>query len=160
MMTEKALLCPCGSQRPLQDCCELAISGKQPASTAEALMRSRYTAYTLKQVDYLVQTTYPNPQKPANRSAIQSWIEGAQWHCLKVLRSQEGATGQEGQVEFVVFYAEQGQKKQHRELSTFKKEGGRWYYTHGDLVNTPFKIGRNEPCPCQSGKKYKNCFGK
>lgn len=63
-------LCPCGSGRPYEECCETYIEGRETAPTAEALMRSRYAAHTLGKYDYLNETVHPSIRDEADRSTF------------------------------------------------------------------------------------------
>ncbi len=76
-----------------------------------------------------------------------------------------GVADEEGVVEFIASYTMDKLKDQHRERAKFKKKDGVWLYEDGDIVPTTIvrsgpKVGRNDPCPCGSGKKYKHCCGK
>lgn len=157
--------CPCCSNKSYATCCQPFLEGNQQATTAEALMRSRYTAYTKVAIDYIQATTHPMKRAQQNWAAAKSWAEQATWLGLKVVATKAGQTKDEtGTVSFVAEYQQAGQLQRHEELSTFKKMNGSWYYWDGRApVKKPVvkrKIGRNAPCPCQSGKKYKQCCGK
>ena len=73
---------------------------------------------------------------------------------------------QQGVVEFIATFKEKGVTRRHHEKSRFEKQDGRWYFVDGELVlaktqvNEGPKVGRNDPCPCGSGKKYKKCCGR
>ncbi|WP_315329659.1 YchJ family metal-binding protein, partial [Treponema socranskii] len=88
------------------------------------------------------------------------------WHGLKILRTEKGAAGDtEGIVEFEADYTRHGLRDKHHETAAFEKADGEWLYTTGKLKTTTIrregkKIGRNDPCPCGSGKKYKQCCGR
>lgn len=159
--------CPCGSQKSYHDCCEPLIKGRQSAETAEALMRSRYSAFVKHEIDYLYDTIPPDQQEKFNRQEAQKWSHGAQWEGLEILASQDGgADDASGTVEFVARYREKEKKVKHHELARFGKIDGRWYFIDGQapkqqtVVRQGPKVGRNEPCPCGSGKKYKKCCGR
>ena len=83
-------LCPCGSQKAYPECCEPFIEGKEFASTAEQLMRSRYTAYSKIKVDYLVETTYPSRRSDFDPSSIREWATENEWTQLQVLSTNNG----------------------------------------------------------------------
>lgn len=159
--------CPCGSQLPYAQCCEPLINGVKPAETAEQLMRSRYTAFTRAAVSYLIDTVHPDKRSQHDEKTTRKWAEKAQWHSLEILSTEKGcAQDTEGVVEFVALYTEKQKRVKHHEIAQFKKEGARWFFVDGQppaitphLRTTP-KIGRNDPCPCGSGKKYKKCCGK
>ena len=78
------------------------------------------------------------------------------WIGLQVLRSTSvGADEGKGEVEFVASYVDRGRGRHLRETSRFLREGGRWFYVDGDCQVGD--IGRNDDCPCGSGKKFKRC---
>ena len=156
--------CPCGSGQEYAACCEPLIVGGQPAQTAEALLRSRYTAYVKKIVDYIVDTTHPEQQEPDSRKTVEKWSRNTEWHNLEIVSCDAGGSeDEEGEVEFKADYTEKGKGRKHHELAKFKKKDGRWYFFDAgtprikQFVRTSPKVGRNEPCPCGSGKKYKKC---
>lgn len=156
--------CPCGSQKSIDACCGPIIGGA-PAPTAEALMRSRYTAFTLDNLDYIEKSHAPEIRKDYNRSAAESITADSKWLGLEI-RDVVGGGGDDdtGTVEFVTKFSRGGEKFVHHELSNFRKENGDWYYVDGKMNPRakPIqvdKVGRNEPCPCGSGKKYKKCCG-
>ena len=155
--------CPCKSGLSYAECCEPLIRGERRAETAEQLMRSRYAAYVNVETDYIFETTHPAHREGYDHEGTRRWAEGADWEGLEILSSEGGPDDAEGRVEFIARYREKGAKKAHHELAEFKKEEGRWYFTDGKgapqkpLVST--KVGRNDPCTCGSGKKYKKCCG-
>lgn len=158
--------CPCGSGLEYAKCCQPIIKGEQPAVTAEQLMRSRYSAYVNKEIDYIFTSLHPEHRADYDEKSSRSWAENAEWHKFEVLETVGGGPeDSEGQVTFFVSYTEQGIKKEHHELSSFKKEGGTWYFVTGSnvppkqVVRAVPKTGRNDPCPCGSGKKFKKCCG-
>ncbi len=158
-------LCPCGSGAVYAECCEPALTGAHPAETAEKLMRARYSAYVRLQTDYLFETTHPDHRRGYDREGTREWAESAEWEGLEILGSQRGGAGDsDGEVEFIARYRLKGTQHEHHELAHFKREQGNWYFTEGPMVKpkplSVNKIGRNEPCPCGSGVKYKKCCGK
>ena len=128
--------CPCGSQSRYGDCCELYLRGKASAPTAEALMRSRYSAYSKGDVEYLIQTQYPKKRKKTDRQMLLKTIENTRWMGLTVLKTQKGgADDRRGIVEFVAHYrglALTDPIYQLHERSRFVKEDGVWFYQDGD----------------------------
>jgi len=155
--------CPCGSGRGYDECCEPFITGAQKAPTAEALMRSRYTAYVEKAIDYIVETCSDDEKERIDVNQTKNWSERSKWLGLKILSTEKGGVeDREGVVEFEASYEMDGLREIHREKANFKKQDGRWLYTEGSVesgtvVRSGPKVGRNEPCPCGSGKKYKHC---
>jgi SEC-C motif-containing protein len=130
-------------------------------------MRSRYSAYARKNVDYVFESHDPSTRDELDEAATRDWANRTEWLKLDVLATEAGGEGDDdGIVEFVAsFRDERGRALEHRERSTFVRRDGRWYYQDGDIPRaapvaraTP-KIGRNDPCPCGSGKKHKKCCG-
>ncbi|HMK60504.1 MAG TPA: YchJ family protein [Dissulfurispiraceae bacterium] len=158
--------CPCGSNIDFEKCCSPIIKGDQAALTAEQLMRARYSAYVTKNLHYVLTSLHPEARSDYDEKSTRSWAEGAKWHKLEIIEtSGGGAEDTDGKVEFKVYYSEDGIEKEHHELSEFKKEDGIWYFMSGKMVppkqfirQSP-KVGRNDPCICGSGKKYKKCCG-
>ena len=158
--------CPCGSGTLTADCCARYIGGGQPAPTAEALMRSRYTAYVLGQIDWIVDSHDPKSAEEVDRKSTEQWSKEAKWLGLEIKAKEAGgASDDKGMVEFVARYEVKGNPFSHHERATFRREGDRWYYMDGEMVkpkpvvrDQP-KVGRNDPCPCGSGNKYKKCHG-
>ncbi len=151
--------CPCGSGRAFADCCGPLIAGAA-APTAEALMRSRYTAHVRGAIDYIVDTHDPATRATLDRRAIGRWARDSDWLGLTILAVDEAA----GVVEFAARYRADGREQRHHERSRFIRADGRWCYRDGVHVAPPVAaravtVGRNEPCPCGSGKKHKKCCG-
>ena len=156
--------CPCGSQIEYSSCCEPLIKGQAKAATPEALMRSRYCAFTTANVEYIEKTTDPSSRGSFDRSGTEEWANNSDWQGLEIVRTQGGgADDTKGEVEFIARYHYQGADRVHHERSDFRKRDGQWYFVDGRLVQEPVraenKIGRNDPCSCGSGKKYKKCCG-
>jgi SEC-C motif-containing protein len=158
--------CPCGSGRPYAECCEPYITGKAKPPTAEALMRSRYSAYAEHEVDYIISTCVHRGKNDIDLKSTRDWSEQSTWLGLKIVASEKGGLADtEGLVEFEAVYERDGLKEVHHERAKFKKENGDWLYDDGvvaphTVVRSAPKVGRNEPCPCGSGKKYKLCHGR
>lgn len=158
-------LCPCGSGIDYGKCCEPLIKGARQAQTAEELMRSRYTAYVKVEIDYLFETTHPAHRQGFDHEGTRQWAVNSVWEGLEIVATDKGgADDGEGQVEFIARFREKGVKKAHHELAEFKKDDGKWFFTDGSAVPrkpaTSVKVGRNDPCTCGSGLKYKKCCGK
>lgn len=157
-------ICPCCSGKSFSQCCEPIIN-QQSAPTALALMRSRYTAYTLHLVDYLYETTHPRTRKNYSIHEIEKWAKESDWKKLEIVSLEHGKINDtRGIVEFKAFYTNQHGKSQlHHEKSNFAKQDGKWYYLDGLINPKPVdfskKVSRNDPCPCGSGKKHKKCCG-
>lgn len=171
-------LCPCGSQKEYTTCCEPYLLEKETPSTAEALMRSRYTAHVMVNTDYIINTTHSSTRKNHSAKEIEKWAKNSQWQKLEIISKTWGGVQQDkGEVEFKAHYLDaKNVKYTHHELSYFAKEAdNKWYYITGKInplpsdlnkveksikpLNENVKIGRNDPCSCGSGKKYKKCCG-
>ncbi len=154
----KTTLCPCGTTTRYEACCKPYLElGKLPA-TAESLMRSRYSAFALGNAAYLLSSWHPSTApKELNLETSASWCG------LDVLATEGGQVNDDqGMVEFKAHYLSQGKVGTLHEVSRFVKEKGRWYYVDGEVQDSDQdsqKVGRNEPCPCNSGKKFKKCCG-
>ncbi|HJV34059.1 YchJ family protein [Geomonas sp.] len=159
--------CPCGSGLAYAECCEPVIKGARPAETAEALMRSRYSAYVKVETDYIFETTHPKHREGYDHAGTKQWAESAEWQGLEIVSTKDGGKDDTvGEVEFIARFSEKGKSMVHHERAQFKKEKEGWLFTDGHAAGErqqPIisnKIGRNEPCPCGSGQKYKKCCGK
>jgi len=159
--------CHCGSGKPYESCCGPLVEGQQAAPTAEALMRSRYSAYVVGAIDYLGETLHPEHRSDWDRDATARWAGQSEWLNLEIGDTEAGGEDDdEGLVDFVAHFKEGGEHKVHQERSRFRRHAGRWYYVDGQLPrpvtqrNQGPKVGRNDPCPCGSGKKYKKCCGR
>jgi SEC-C motif domain protein len=144
-------LCPCGSALPFLKCCELYLSSAAIAPTAEALMRSRYTAYSRGNVEYLMATLHPNSRRKNERLTLLESIQNTQWVGLKIIKTEKGQIqDKRGVVEFVALYQPAHPKdrlqtevvNQLHERSRFTKEGDQWFYIDGDILPPLKKISR------------------
>ena len=156
--------CACGSGRPFEDCCDPLLAG-HPAPTAEALMRSRYTAYVVGRLDHVERTNTPEACTDFDRLDSERFAAEANWLGLKILRVVDGGPDDTtGQVEFTFRYKHHGKVHMQHELAYFCRRDGQWLYEHSEMnpKGEPVrvsKINRNDPCPCGSGKKHKKCCG-
>lgn len=153
--------CPCGSGQTLEACCGPIIEGA-PAASPEALMRSRYSAYALGRIEHLDRTHAPEIRGDFNRAEAERTAREIEWLGLDVLHASE--SGDTGSVEFSIRFRRDGKDMTQHEIANFRRIDGRWLYAKGEVsASHPpvhvVKIGRNEPCPCGSGKKYKKCCG-
>lgn len=160
-------LCYCGSGKTFAHCCGPILDQAQKAETAEALMRARYTAYATCNIDFLYASSGPEVQADFDPESSRRWAEGSEWNGMEIVATEKGlAQDDEGLVEFVARYSVNGTEFEHHERSLFQRVNGEWKFIDGELVKpepivreSP-KVGRNDPCPCGSGKKYKKCCGK
>ncbi|MDN0082633.1 YchJ family metal-binding protein [Crenobacter sp. SG2305] len=126
--------CPCGLGDSLSLCCGRYLDDGAPAPTAEALMRSRYTAYTLGDERYLLATWHPDT-RPAELD-LAGDAGKVKWLGLEVLRCEAGGLGDvHGVVGFVARFKFSGRAERLAETSRFEKlDDGRWYYRDGDVA--------------------------
>jgi SEC-C motif domain protein len=158
-------LCPCGSSLEYANCCEPFHKG-EIAPTAEKLMRSRYSAFEKGEIDYLEQTLTPESRADYDSAQTKAWAEQAIWKKLEIGKTEAGQENDDtGIVEFRAYFKMDGRHQVHHEISRFTKQDGRWFYVDGEVNPkqeqriVTNKVGRNDPCTCGSGKKYKKCCG-
>ncbi len=160
--------CPCQSGWDYEECCGPVLRGDEEAASASDLMRARYTAYVEGQIDFIVESTWPDRREELDLEHIRRWSEESQWEGLEIFdRDREAASGDEEVVVFKAYYRDaEGHEQVHYERSLFRRKEGRWYFVEGvagrrePLRREQPKVGRNDPCPCGSGKKYKKCCGR
>ncbi|TXI27019.1 MAG: hypothetical protein E6Q60_10860 [Nitrosomonas oligotropha] len=130
MKNTKESPCPCGSGNPYSSCCSRYLDQNETAATAENLMRSRYTAYTLKREDYLL-ATWHSSTRPASLDLTGQPAQ--QWLGLTVKRHEQTAADQ-AIVEFAARYKINGRAHRLHEISNFVREGGLWFYVDGEIL--------------------------
>ena len=152
--------CPCGSGQTFTQCCEPILTQQRPAATAEQLMRSRFTAHVARDYAHLHRTylkTAHEPYTPEDDPAPTSWTR------LVIHSHDLGNKPDTAFVDFTAYYQEGAAEQALHEKAEFHRIEGTWLYTRpvrqGPAPNksTESKVGRNDPCPCGSGKKYKQC---
>ncbi len=150
-MDAKTTSCPCGyteitarpagtrqarpstnSGRKYADCCGRYLDDGETAPTAEALMRSRYTAYALGREEYLL-ATWSQDTRPASLG-LESKQHG-KWLRLEVKLHEQSAPDH-AMVEFVARYKVDGRAHRLHEISRFVREGGQWFYVVGDIIRS------------------------
>lgn len=152
--------CPCNPAALYKDCCEIVFNNPEKAVTAEMLMRSRYSAYVTGNLTHLLQTWHSS-----TRPSTIDLNANPDWCGLQIVRTEKGQReDNEGIVEFEATAISRGDIFKLHEVSRFVKENNQWLYLSGEIVGLPSpnrlkagKIGRNDPCPCGSGKKFKKC---
>ncbi|MEE1475214.1 YchJ family metal-binding protein [Fusobacterium sp.] len=133
--------------------------------TAEELMRARYHAYETCDMEFIKESHDPDNTDGIDWAECEKWARESQWLGLEILSTTKGGENDnDGIVEFKATYIENGKTIVHHERSYFVKKNGVWFYQKWlPITSTRInenKIGRNDPCPCGSGKKYKKCCGK
>jgi SEC-C motif domain protein len=163
-------LCPCraaaSEKRAFSNCCGPYLAREKAPPTAEALMRSRYSAFVRADVDYLFDTLAEDQRTDFDRAATTDWAKKSEWLGLEILGVEQGGEQDAaGEVTFVAHFSRDGKKLAHKERSEFRRDGeGRWRFAKelplkGETLVRGPQPGRNDPCPCGSGKKYKKCCG-
>ncbi len=161
-MTSLTNNCLCDSNLPYTQCCELLHTGQSHATTAKALMCSRFTAYAMHNGDYLLQT-WDISTRP---EAIDFSKETGEWTSLAIISTKKGAEkDSKGIVEFKAYFTQDGAAQVMNEISRFVKKQGHWFYLDGKVKSVrsskgPVNQGLNALCACASGKKFKRCCGK
>jgi SEC-C motif-containing protein len=157
--------CPCGSEHAFAKCCEPYITGKAKPRRAEQLMRARYTSYATGAIDFVEKTQIP--EVGFDRASSEKWSKESEWKGLEIVGLKKGGENDDtGNVGFIAYYRQGGEDREHHEIALFEKRGGEWLFvdgkppspeTHKNAEKAP---GRNDPCHCGSGKKFKKCHGK
>lgn len=154
MTNKTTALCPCQSGKPYADCCGVFHQQQALPNNAEQLMRSRYCAYVLKNIPYIVATTVPSQQQGLDVPALQDWADNTIWIGLQIVQT-ENLDKIHSAVEFnAIFQGEEGEQA-HQERSIFVKIAGSWYFVDPTVPLPTMK----QPCVCGSGKKFKQCRG-
>jgi len=95
-------------------------------------MRSRYTAFTQVNIDYLMQSHSVKTRPIKERKSIEKWARSVVWMGLTIIKTQAGEAKEEtGYVEFIALYLENGKPQQIHEKSLFQRENGKWVYVSG-----------------------------
>ncbi len=121
--------CPCG--RPLEyiHCCGKAHQNIINAKTAEDLMRSRYTAFTMANGDYLMESHHSMTRKSARKNELVLWAKSVKWLKLEIIKTVDGGEeDSEGIVEFKAHFREGKKRKVMHQTGKFLREFGHWVY--------------------------------
>lgn len=156
--------CPCGSEKTYKQCCE-PYHRHVNAPTAEALMRSRYSAFCLNHIDYIAQTMRDSAATDFDAAETKAWSASVYWLGLQIIETADDPDDKHHAfVEFIARFMRKDKLQCIHERSEFRCIEGHWYYVAGSkpthTQNTKaVKIAKNAPCPCKSLKKFKNCHG-
>jgi SEC-C motif-containing protein len=158
MLAQNSKKCPCSSGNMYSECCQPYHQGKAKPPSAEKLMRSRYAAYACGEIMYIESTLAPEARKDFDPKAAKEWSKESEWTGLNILKFDDTT------VEFEASYKHGGEDHVHHERSIFRYDPKDkcWYFVDGKVIAKPVvrdapKAGRNDPCPCGSGKKHKKC---
>lgn len=128
-------------------------------------MRSRYAAYVRGDADYLQRTSAGEALARFDRTGIENSFRSTEWLGLEVGKVEAGkAADTLGHVTFTARFRENGRVGTLFERSEFRRIDGAWHYCSGQAdirarQTSAVPTGRNDPCPCGSGRKYKKCCG-
>lgn len=156
--------CPCSSGATFADCCERIIKGNREPETAAELMRARYSAFAAGAIDFIVASTHSRTRREIDIPYTTEWSKTSIWQELKIIETKD-VDENKSLVSFEAKFTQHGTEQIHREKSVFERENGQWRFVTGDELKNPTvryetpPPGRNEPCPCGSGRKYKKCCG-
>jgi len=155
--------CPCGSQKTYNDCCLIIHNNHASASTAEQLMRARYSAFVVANIDFLIKSHLDIVDSAQERAQIKASTTIA-WCKLEIINTSKQDTNDISFVEFKAWYIENETLQPLHENSRFIRKAINnhrcWFYVDGTFPAAPENkqtIARNAPCPCNSGKKFKRC---
>jgi SEC-C motif-containing protein len=152
--------CPCGSGKSFSSCCQPILTGNRRAAAAEELMRARFTAHALHDFEFLHRTYKETAARPFSRATE---VEKTQWTRLAIHSHAPGRSADVAYVDFSAYGVENGAEIVLHEKAEFVRENGAWIYARAlregpaPIRSTAPKPGRNDPCPCGSGKKFKQC---
>jgi|GEM_PF-52549 SEC-C motif domain protein len=157
---ESAESCPCGSGRAFGACCGPILGRLKEAADAEELMRARFTAHCTGNYPFLHATYVGTTGRPY---VAEEGTPAESWTRLVVHEHAPGRTTDSAYVDFSAYYTQEGHEGVLHEKAEFIRREGRWIYSRAvrlgpaPLRSAHPKVGRNDPCPCGSGKKYKRC---
>lgn len=123
--------CPCGSGKAFSECCERLHKG-EPATSPEELMRSRFAAFAVKNIDYVRNTTDPQALSEFDEAGTKEWAEKSEFFKLEILSASN--EGNKGTVEFKAHFRTEGKEHVHHEISKFRKHQGTWYFRDGRVI--------------------------
>ena len=114
------------------------------------------------EVDFIYDTTHPDYREGYDHKGTKVWAEKSEWHGLEIISTTDGGPKDDkGEVEFIARFRDKDGVRSHHERGQFARKRKKWLFTEGIMVKSQplsvTKIGRNDPCSCGSGKKYKKC---
>lgn len=159
--------CPCGSDQPLIDCCAALIDQGRKAATAEQLMRARYTAHTQANIAFILRSHHPATRSDIDEASTAKWAQESDWLGLDIRHVDGGGEKDPtARIEFVARYRDgNGKRHDHAEIALFEKHNNEWFFKDAEVPKVSQfkrdapKQGRNDPCACGSGRKFKKCCG-
>ena len=140
------------------------LKQERPAATAEELMRSRFTAHVVRDFRHLHRTYLGTARRPYVEEPVDK--TDVSWTRLVVHAHEAGSKPDSAFVDFTAYHGDAGAEQALHEKSEFARIDGTWFYTRSvrfgpaPVKSDRPKVGRNEPCPCGSGRKFKHCCGR
>lgn len=131
--------------------------------SAKSLLEARYKAFVEGNIDFIIESHHPENRPNLDRSSLEAWSKESKWEGLTI--ENEQIDGDKTFIKFVVRYTKDNQTHNHRENAEFRLVDGKWFYFDSEFPKPETikrdgdKTGRNEPCHCGSGKKFKKCHG-
>lgn len=128
--------CYCCSGKNFDECCQPFLDGTAKPQTAEELMRSRFSAYAVGAIEYLLRSTHPSTRKFHKAEEIENWAKTNTWERLEIVSKSNGeAKDTQGTVEFKAYFTgADGNPQIHHEHSNFRKELGKWFFVDGKVL--------------------------
>lgn len=129
--------------------------------TARKLLEARYDAFVKGDIDFILESHHPETKSQVDRDSISSWSKESAWKGLTI--ESEKIEGDKTFITFAVRYEKNFETTTHRENAEFRREDGKWFYYDSQFPKVEAKkregekVGRNDPCPCGSGQKFKKC---
>ena len=157
------LPCTCGSGATFAACCGPLLASERPAADAEQLMRSRFTAHVARDFRHLHRTYLESSRQPYVEDTDAPKVE---WTRLVIHAHEPAAKPDTAYVDFTAYFVSEGREQAMHEKSEFRRIDGTWFFVRpvregpAPVRSAHPKVGRNDPCPCGSGKKFKHCCGK
>lgn len=127
----EGVTCFCGSKKSYNTCCKVVHQNILSANTPLDLMRSRYAAYVLGDINYLMESHHSSTRPLQEKDEILEWTKSIQWNGLEVIKTEEELELNVGYVTFIAHYTENGIKNKIQEKSRFVKENNHWVYIDG-----------------------------
>lgn len=121
--------CPCGTGKHYSECCQNTHNSPAFVKTAEELMRSRFTAFTMANGPYLIETHHSTTRHIVDEKDLELWAKSVEWLRLEIIHTSNGKSSNDsGTVEFKAHFMEKGKASYIHEHSYFEKEFGDWKY--------------------------------
>lgn len=154
--------CVCGSGLEFDQCCGPILAGQSPALSAEALLRARYCAFCAGNMEFLTATLAPERHEEFERAEVEASSRSVKAQFVEIRRVTD--QGDVAEIDYVAYFRINNQPHAHHEIGHFRRDDGVWLYVDGEVnpKSAPrqvIKVGRNDPCSCGSGQKYKKCCG-